>query len=453
MNSIEMKVIQYINSNHLLDGTKKVIVAASGGADSMSLLEFFNRNKDFLEVDVAAAHVNHGIRGETADRDEQFVKDYCEKNNIEFFSYNALSEGVVVPEHPSEEWARKLRYGFFDSLAGEGIKIATAHTVSDQAETVVMRLASGVGLRGLRGIRNARDHYIRPFLCIKRSHVEQLIGEYGITHITDESNLTDDYSRNKIRHNIIPELERVHPAAVDNINKISKRISDAYDYIHKVAEEKLHACEGNAYIWYNVDGFVNVDDIVLSEMISIILSHYDALDERYIEMIKNYINRNNHYDSEEEMILGELDIGNGRSILITNRYLSVELEVPDTSVRVGKNLIGNWGYGIKVEEMDISEYNKLNLKKNDLAFYADARKLDLSKLTLGTRREGDVFKPACRCRNRLGNYLNKFGLHERKEVPLVRNQSGSIIYFYNLGFTDGYTPGESTKKVYKFTPI
>ena len=453
MNQIETKVIQYIRNNHLLDGAKKVIVATSGGADSMSLLEFFLRNKDFLEIEIAAAHVNHGIRGETADRDEQFVKEYCEKNNVEFFSYNAVSEGVVVPEHASEEWARKLRYNFFDSLAEEGIKIATAHTISDQAETVIMRLASGVGLRGLRGIQNVRDHYIRPFLCIKRSHVEALIQEYGITHITDESNLTDEYSRNKIRHNIVPELEKVHPGAVDNIDKVSKRIAEAYDYIHKVAEQKLEKAEGNKYIWYNIDGFLNVDEIVLSEMISIILSHYDAVDERYIEIIKNYINRNNHYDSEAEMVLGEVKIGNERSILVTNRYLSVRMNIPDSTLDVGKNYIGNWGHGIEIVEMDGEDYKKLSLKKENLAFFADADKLDLKSLTLSTRRNADKFKPACRHKNRLGNYLNSFGLHEREEVPIVRDSSGSIVYLYNLGFTDGYTPTEQSKKVYRFIPI
>lgn len=131
----------------------RVIAACSGGADSMALLLFLLRHRRTLEIEVLATHVNHGIRGETARRDADFVADFCRRNGVELFLYDAVQEGIEVPPRPSEDWARGLRYGWFDELAArEEAVIATAHTMSDQAETVLFRMARGTGLHGLTGI-------------------------------------------------------------------------------------------------------------------------------------------------------------------------------------------------------------------------------------------------------------------------------------------------------------
>lgn len=124
----------------------RVIAACSGGADSMALLLFLLRHRRTLEIEVLATHVNHGIRGETARRDADFVADFCRRNGVELFLYDAVQEGIEVPPRPSEDWARGLRYGWFDELAArEEAVIATAHTMSDQAETVLFRMARGTG--------------------------------------------------------------------------------------------------------------------------------------------------------------------------------------------------------------------------------------------------------------------------------------------------------------------
>ena len=116
----------------------RVIAACSGGADSMLCCFFLTRHRRTLEIEVLATHVNHGIRGETARRDADFVADFCRRNGVELFLYDAVQEGIEVPPRPSEDWARGLRYGWFDELAArEEAVIATAHTMSDQAETVL----------------------------------------------------------------------------------------------------------------------------------------------------------------------------------------------------------------------------------------------------------------------------------------------------------------------------
>ena len=147
---VEETLLAYCRQQGLFKSGDRVIAACSGGADSMALLLFLLRRRRDLEIEVLATHVNHGIRGVNAVADANFVTAFCRKNGVELFLYDALREGVEIPQQPSEEWARGLRYGWFDRLAiQEEAFIATAHTMSDQVETVLFRMARGTGLHGL----------------------------------------------------------------------------------------------------------------------------------------------------------------------------------------------------------------------------------------------------------------------------------------------------------------
>ena len=149
----EQKLLAFCRQRGLFKPGDRVIAACSGGADSMALLLFLLRCRRQLSIRVLAAHVDHGIRGEASRRDADFVREFCRRSGVELFVYDAVKEGVAIPEHPSEDWARRLRYAWFDRLAArEEAKIATAHTLSDQAETVLFRLARGTGLHGMTGI-------------------------------------------------------------------------------------------------------------------------------------------------------------------------------------------------------------------------------------------------------------------------------------------------------------
>lgn len=153
----QSKVENYILENNMIGGATKVYVATSGGADSMALLATLVEFRNELGIEVGAVHVNHGIRGETARRDANFVKDYCSSYDIEFVLFDAEQDGVKVPENASEDWARQLRYNYFSKLINKTTKVATAHTLSDQAETVIFRMTrGGSGLNGLSGIPPVR---------------------------------------------------------------------------------------------------------------------------------------------------------------------------------------------------------------------------------------------------------------------------------------------------------
>ena len=213
VNTMEQTLLAYCRRQGLFRLGDRVIVACSGGADSMALLCFLLRCKAELGITVMAAHVDHGIRGEAAHADARFVAEFCRTHHVPFFLYDAAASGVQIPPNPSENWARSLRYTWFDALAAQQHAcIATAHTLSDQAETVLFRMARGTGLHGMAGIPAVRGVYRRPFLCLTRSDTTAYCAALGQHYVQDESNFSDAYARNRIRHYAVPALQTINPA-------------------------------------------------------------------------------------------------------------------------------------------------------------------------------------------------------------------------------------------------
>ncbi|MDO5715202.1 MAG: tRNA lysidine(34) synthetase TilS [Tissierellia bacterium] len=183
------------------------MIAVSGGADSMYLLHHLIEIKDSYQLSLRVAHYNHGIR-ETAKRDEDFVREYCKKFHIPFYCEQGNMREFGKRHKLSEEEAgRILRYRFFRSIIKPGEKIATAHNADDQAETLLFRILRGTGIEGLCGIPEVTEDIIRPILSIRRKDIESYLEKHKIPYQMDETNLTPDYGRNKIRLELIPYLE------------------------------------------------------------------------------------------------------------------------------------------------------------------------------------------------------------------------------------------------------
>lgn len=196
-----------IKKYSMINKGERIIVALSGGKDSMALLDILKKLENELEISVSCAHFNHCIRGEESDRDEAFVRKYCEKNNIELFCRRGDVLKFAKEKHLGTELAaRELRYEFLSSLGCD--KIATAHTAGDNAETMLFNLARGTSLKGMCGIPPVRDKFIRPIICLKSTETEEYCKRNSIPFVTDSTNSSDEYTRNFIRHNIIPELKK-----------------------------------------------------------------------------------------------------------------------------------------------------------------------------------------------------------------------------------------------------
>lgn len=222
-----------------------VVVGLSGGADSVMLTHYLHR----FGARVFAVHVNHGLRGEESDAEERFVLAFCEELSIPCAVYRIDAKEEAARLHMSvEEAGRKLRYDFFAKEAAKHeAVIATAHTMSDQAETVLFRLARGAGTKGLCGIPYLRKEegmpdIIRPLLYISRDDVEAYCKANGLQYVTDSSNLADAYARNKIRHHVMPVLTQINDRAVLHIGQAAKSLEQDDDYLSGQAAAAYAGC-------------------------------------------------------------------------------------------------------------------------------------------------------------------------------------------------------------------
>ena len=205
-----------------------VVCAISGGADSVALLFGMYLLREKLGITLSAAHFNHHLRGEESDRDEQFVRDFCSRYDIPL---TVGSAQVVSGKKGLEAAAREARYAFFATLSG---KIATAHTADDNAETVLMHLVRGTGLRGLGGISPVNGHIIRPMLTATRQEVLAFLEEYCLTYVEDSSNQTDDFLRNRLRHKVVPLLKVENPRLAENLSQMAMELRKDADALESV---------------------------------------------------------------------------------------------------------------------------------------------------------------------------------------------------------------------------
>ena len=208
-----------------------VVCAVSGGADSMALLWAMYLLKDTLGITLSAAHFNHHLRGEESDRDEAFVRDFCAGYQIPL---TVGSGQVIAGEKGLEAAAREARYAFLRTLPG---KLATAHTADDNAETVLMHLVRGTGLRGLGGIAPVNGMLIRPMLDITRVEVLAFLEQYHIPYVEDSSNAGDAYLRNRLRHHVMPLLKAENPQLSQNISAMALRLRQDEATLNTFARE------------------------------------------------------------------------------------------------------------------------------------------------------------------------------------------------------------------------
>ena len=212
------KMLSFLREQSMLSPGDAVVCAVSGGADSVAMLFAFYLLKEKLDIRLEAAHFNHHLRGEESDRDEAFVRNLCDRYDIPLHLGGAR---VEAGKKGLEAAARDARYAFLQQLEG---KIATAHTADDNAETVLMHLIRGTGLKGLGGITPVRGNVIRPMLKVTRSDVEAFLEEWCLDHIEDSSNAGDQFLRNRIRHQVMPLLRQENPRLAENLSQMALRL-------------------------------------------------------------------------------------------------------------------------------------------------------------------------------------------------------------------------------------
>lgn len=245
---LEQKALCALRQYSLFSQGDRIAVGVSGGADSVALLRFLAALRPQFGWDLVVCHIHHGLRGAEADRDECFVRALAEQLGLPCAVSRIDAAALALREHISvEEAGRMARYAFFAQTAGEGGRIATAHTLDDSIETVLMNLVRGTGLRGLCGIPRIRGNIVRPLLDCTRAEVEDYLGALGQPYCTDSTNLTDDYTRNRIRHDILPRLCALNPNFPGAMARMLPRLAAQQaltDCLAAQSAQQLHAACG-----------------------------------------------------------------------------------------------------------------------------------------------------------------------------------------------------------------
>ncbi len=307
------KVKNTIKKYNLIDNEDKIVVGVSGGPDSISLLNILHE----LGYNLCVAHINHGLR-DNAKIDEEYVKDFCNKKNIPCFikkvDLKKNLSGMTI-----EEAGRKIRYDFFNEIMERENcnKIATAHNSNDNAETVLMNIIRGTGLSGLKGIEPIRGKIIRPLIECDRKEIEKYCIENNLSPRHDESNDEVLYTRNKIRLQLIPYIEKnINSNVINNINRMSSIISEEETFISNQVDYAYKACILKEYdnkLVCNLKVFNKLDNVIkkrlIIKFIIKVLGNAKDIEKVHIEDILKLCTNNV-----------------GKKYLMPNKYLKVSVD-------------------------------------------------------------------------------------------------------------------------------
>ncbi|MBO4900625.1 MAG: tRNA lysidine(34) synthetase TilS [Lachnospiraceae bacterium] len=263
----------YIMKHEMLSEGDRVLAAVSGGADSMCMLDLLIRFCGEHGMKLGVVHVDHGFRSESAS-EAAYVESFCRERDIPFFLEKI--EPGSIPK--SEEAARIRRYELISEVSSKNGYTCTAlaHNMRDRAETILFNIFRGTGLTGLTGIRPVRDEFIRPIMCLDRSEIEAYLETAGISFCTDQTNLEDDYSRNRIRHHILPEAEMINDGSLRHMNDMAEDVSGVCDLISQLASEAYQdVVRAGSAGEYSIDisRFSGLHPVIRGEVIRMILHH------------------------------------------------------------------------------------------------------------------------------------------------------------------------------------
>ena len=282
------KVIETIKKYNLIEDGDKIILAVSGGPDSISMLDILYKiqQNEKINFKIVVAHVNHMIR-EEAMEDAIYVKDFCEKRNIEFY-LKSIDVKKIANNNKigTEEAGRKERYKFFDELAKKinANKIAIAHNKNDNVETVFMHILRGTGINGLKGIEPKRGMYIRPLIECERKEIEEYCEENNLEPRIDKTNFENIYTRNKIRNVVIPYVQKeFNQNIVQTIDRLSKLVIEEEEYMDKQVKKvfnDLLLFEDEKEIQIDLKKFNNLEKVIKSRLILYTITRIFGSSER-----------------------------------------------------------------------------------------------------------------------------------------------------------------------------
>lgn len=434
-------VLSVIKKYNMLENCDRIVVGLSGGADSVCLLSVLNSLKAEYGFPLVAAHINHGIRGAEAQRDEESCKRLCDSLNVPLEILHAdiptLSKQQGIGE---EECGRIVRYDFFRSLAGKKGKIATAHNLNDNAETLLLNLVRGAGSKGACGIPPVRDNIIRPLIETDRKSIESYCEENNLQYVTDSTNLECEYSRNKIRIKVLPTLCEINQNAVGALSGFASRMREQEAFLESVVNEKYALCVKKSVLY---EAEFSALDIFLKKRIA----------GRFLSELSHGEVESKHIDDFLRFVGSGKTLVTASATEIVSRdgkifkkpeqaeQFSVDFSLDDKKVNLPF-------CEISVEKYDTKDLQNLN--KDMLDNLIDCDKIS-NTLILRSRKDGDKFTFSKR---RVTKTVKKL-FNEDKIPPEVRNRmiildsDGEVAWLRGYGTNKKFRIGADTKKAIK----
>ena len=435
------KVISTIERYQMLKKGANVIVALSGGADSMALLSILDIIKYKYNLNLIAAHVNHGLRGNEALRDEEFVKEQCRKFGIELKILHVnIREQSSKTGEGIELCGRRIRYEFFNSIY-KNATIATAHTLSDSLETMLFNLTRGSTLKGLCSIPPVRDNIVRPLIDCTRTEIENYCNSNNISFVTDSTNLKDDYTRNHIRHNVVPQLMKINPMLFNAYNRCLKGLMDDENYLNQESIKLIKNSE-------DVNGYKT--EILLKAHIAI---RKRALAIILFDKIGKTV-ESKHVESVDKLLFqtGKIQINKTHYAVVKSGLLFIsypENTISPWEYEFREGLIEIPSAEIEIEIVNIKDLNNIqNIHNNILDYSFDYDRI-IGQLTIRSRKDGDKIRLLKRkCTKSLKKLFNEDNIapQQRNSIAVISDNEGPL-WIEGYGVAERCALCEETKKI------
>lgn len=447
------KVNETINRYELIENGDKIVVGVSGGVDSMALIHFLIEIKEEYDLNLYIAHVNHGVRGKDAKKDQDFVRDYAKEVDLPYYTIDVDMEGYAK-EHriTSEEAGRILRYGFFNQILEEigGGKIAVAHNLNDQAETLIMRFLRGTGIDGLRGIEYRNENIIRPILGITREELENYIENNHISITEDMTNYESIYTRNRIRLEIIPYIiKHFNPNIIKTLERTSILAEIDSSFLEKHSNTRYNSIvekKSKFKVILNYELFkkedLSIQQRIIRRAIFEVNGNLQGISEAQVSLI---------VDLFLSGVTGkQIDISN--NIIAKTSYNNLIImkaikEIDDYNYKLGKETyISEIDYTLYLSEFENIEFEKLPKKKNTRYFDADQIKGDLR---IRNRRNGDRFNPfGMKGSKKIKDYFidEKIPRVKRNKIPFIVDEE-EILWVLGYRTSELFRVTKDTKRI------
>ncbi len=399
------KISKTVDKYNLISKGDKILIALSGGADSVMLSEYLLSVKNELDLTLEAAHIEHGIRGKESVRDMNFCIDYCRKNNIplHILRINAVDEAKAAGLSV-EEYSRNRRYEYFKTLSCD--KLATAHNATDNAETLLFRIARGSSLNGLCAIPPKRDNIIRPLIEVNSDEIRKYLEENGIAYCIDSTNASTDYTRNYIRSEILPRMQKLNPDFISASSRLTELVAADEEYLESIASAEYEkACSDNQL---RIDRLKTLPDAILGRVLA-------------------------KYLKENSLPYDYYKIGNLKSLLAAPSRFQIDNDFTAVSnkstLRIAELSNCKTHYAAEISKLSFDDYLKI-CKNGSKAFdfCCDYDKI-IGSVTVRTRQEGDKLSPEGRhCTKTLKKLFNELAvpIEIRNSIPVVADDAGVI---------------------------